>query len=168
MASEGVSLIRKLADKSIYPMPKDAVYYTSGLIRTEQTFTLIYGEAPHEQLDDLKEMHFGRYELKTHNELKKDPEYISWVKDKSGLSAPTGGESVARFKARVAAGFRAVLDSNEKNSVIVSHGGVICVIMASYFGGAGENGDMFKWIPDPGHGYSVIFNDGRPAGYTSF
>ena len=165
LTGEGARLIGALAGEGVYPIPKSAVYYTSGLIRAEQTLSLIYGNVPHIRLDDFKEMHFGRYELKTHQELKKDPEYIAWLKNKSELAAPPGGESIAGFKKRVITGFRAVLDPMEEHSVIVSHGGVICVIMAAYFGG---EEDMFKWIPDPGHGYSLVFTDGIPAGYAAF
>ena len=166
LTDEGVSLIKALVDEGIYPRPKDAAFYSSGLIRAEQTLSLIYGEIPHIRLDSLKEIYFGDYELKTHNELKKDPEYISWIKNRSGLSAPPGGESLALFKKRVKAGMRNVLEADARHSVIVSHGGVICVIMAHCFDDI--QGNIFKWIPAPGHGYSITFNAGHPAGYTAF
>jgi broad specificity phosphatase PhoE len=166
LVDEGVSLIKALSDKKIYPRPKEAAYYTSGQIRAEQTFSLIYGEIPHMRLDGLMEINFGEYELKTHSELKKDPAYILWIKDKSGLSAPPGGESVSQFKERVKAAFRTVLETNEKHLVIVCHAGVISVIMEAYFDENGEN--MFKWTPEPGHGYSIALANGDPSGYTTF
>ena len=165
LADEGVGDIKARSSKGLYPDPKEAEYFTSGLIRTEQTLSLIYGDVPHTRLDSLKEIDFGDYEFKTHNELKKDPAYLSWLSDESGLSAPHGGENFAEFAARVNAGFLSVLESNAEHSVIVCHGGVICVIMDSCFDGIFTN--RFQWLPEPGHGYTVAF-DGDPQEYTAF
>jgi len=166
LAAEGIDELKSLNEKGVYPKPEAASYYTSELTRAEQTFSLIYGDIPHIRLAHLNEIFFGDYELKTHKDLKKDPGYIAWVNDRSGLSAPHGGESYVQFTERVTAGLRTILDSDAKHSVAVCHGGVICVIMDSCFDDYGENN--FDWLPEPGHGYTVTFNDGRPEGYSAF
>ena len=170
LAEAGVETVNALKRAGIYPKPESAVYYTSGLKRTEQTLSLIYGDVPRVRLDALKEMFFGEYELKSHLDLKGDPYYEAWRKDESGVLAPPGGESAKKFKERVKSGFKIILDSHseggEKHSVAVCHGGVICVIMMSCFPDHGS--DMFKWIPEPGHGYTITVEKGLPLSYTSF
>lgn len=167
LADEGVSSIRALLAEGVYPKPETAKYYTSALSRTEQTLSLIYGEVPHVRLGEFNEIFFGSYEKKTHEELKGDPDYTTWVNDKSGLLAPHGGENFTQFAERVLGGFRAVLESEAEHSVVVCHGGVICVIMCHYFA---VDGDIFKWewVPKPGHGYTVIFDGSQPIGNTPF
>ena len=166
LAGEGIDEIVALKGEGVYPNPNGAEYFTSGLIRAEQTLSLIYGDVPHTRLDDFKEINFGDYEFKTHEELKNDPAYTSWVNDESGLSAPHGGESFAQFAKRVNAGFRRILDSGAEQLIVVCHGGVICVIMDSCFSGRYTN--SFYWLPEPGHGYTVSFGSCHPEGYTAF
>jgi broad specificity phosphatase PhoE len=39
------------------------------MLRTEQTFFLIYGCKEHQVLPELREYHFGEFEMKTHDQL---------------------------------------------------------------------------------------------------
>ncbi|MCL1809178.1 MAG: histidine phosphatase family protein [Clostridiales bacterium] len=166
LAEVGIDIVRALAGAGVYPMPAGAEYYTSGLLRAEQTLSLIYGNVQRVKLDSLKELHFGDYEMKTHKALKKDPAYIAWINDRSGMLAPPGGESLIQFSERVKRGLQSVLDAGSEHSVVVCHGGVVCNIMMSCFDERSSN--VFKWMPDPGHGYSVVFIGGLPVGYTAF
>ena len=43
--------------------PRAARYYTSGLLRTEQTLAALYGPVPHVQLPGLREMDFFDFEM---------------------------------------------------------------------------------------------------------
>ena len=43
-------------------------YYTSGMLRTEQTLAAIYGNVPHTRLPGLREMDFGDFEMKSYEE----------------------------------------------------------------------------------------------------
>ncbi len=45
LAEEGIEMLRNLSAQEIYPDDTDAKYYTSGMLRTEQTFSLIYRNA---------------------------------------------------------------------------------------------------------------------------
>ena len=40
LAEEGIEMLRSLSAQDIYPDDTDAKYYTSGMLRTEQTFSL--------------------------------------------------------------------------------------------------------------------------------
>ena len=43
-------------------------YYTSGMLRTEQTLAAIYGNVPHTRLPGLREMDFGDFEMKSYED----------------------------------------------------------------------------------------------------
>jgi alpha-ribazole phosphatase len=174
LADDGIQIVNALIKEGIYPKPKNAVYYTSGLLRAEQTLDLIYGEIPRIKVEALMEMSFGEYEMKAHSELKGDPDYEVWRRDMSGELAPPGGESLNEFIKRVRAGFNDILDrhcqneisDNEINSVAVCHAGVIGAIMSSYFDDRGD--DIFQWVPHPGHGYTLTLDGKRPISYIAF
>ena len=51
-------------------------------------------------------------------------------------------------------------------SIVVCHGGVIAAIMEILFPGEREN--FWQWIPDPGHGYTVYFENSDPDSYEQF
>lgn len=102
-------MLRKLAAQGIYPDDADAKCYTTGMLRTEQTFSLIYGEREHETFVPLRELDFGDFEMKSYDELKEDPDYQTWISDATGSLPPPGGESTCDFRARVLAGFAELL-----------------------------------------------------------
>ena len=187
----GVEQIAELAALNAYPVPENAAYYTSGLLRTEQTLMLIYGEVEHETIWDLREMEFGKYENRTYEELNNDPEYVAWMSDETGEVPIPGGESINGFKRRVISGFEVVLaehfaredeaaskeekveteaaseeESGRIESVVICHGGPISAIMEYCF--PDEKEHMFRWMPDPGHGYTIEYEDGEPVRQESF
>lgn len=169
LANEGVDLITELTLSGIYPQADDAFLYTSGLIRTEQTFFLIYGCREHKTIPELKEYHFGDFEMKTHDQLQEDPDYQAWIMDKKGLTPCPGGESPADFRRRIGEGLAKLLknhikeENHDKNSIVVCHGGVISIIMGKCFPDADRN--YYEWIPDPGRGYSIHILDGEPVSF---
>ena len=181
LIQEGVDEIAELAAHNVYPVCENVEFYTSGLLRTEQTLLLIYGEIEHEQIRDLREMEFGKYENRTFDDLLKDPEYVEWMSDETGESVIPGGESMNGFKARVISGFEEVLDEHfarvrdaedaDKapdciDSIVICHGGPIAAIMEHCF--PEEKDNMYKWMPEPGHGHTIEYKDGKPARHDEF
>ena len=69
--------------------PRAARYYTSGLLRTEQTLEAIYGPVAHQQLPGLREMNFGDFEMKSYQELKDTAAYQAWITDVEHNVCPT-------------------------------------------------------------------------------
>lgn len=167
LANEGVDQVSELALAGIYPKADGALLYTSGLIRTEQTFFLIYGCKDHKVIPELQEYRFGDFEMKTHKQLEENPDYRAWYSDKEGLTPCPGGESSMDFRTRVKAGFAKIMEAHHKkedgNSIIVCHGGVISLIMGLCFPHDEKN--IFQWQPDPGRGYSLHLIDGEPVSY---
>lgn len=133
--------------------PKAARYFTSGLLRTEQTLAAIYGDVPHTALPGLQEMNFGDFEMRSYEELKDDPAFQHWVTDSEHLPCPNG-ESAQQTMARNLAAMREVLAVDE-DAVCVIHGGVIAGFMMTWFGGL-----RVDWYRSAGTGYQVTITDG--------
>ena len=176
VTQEGLDYLAKLREDGIYPeLPEDADFYTSGLLRTEQTFKVIFGEREHRSIKKLQEMNFGEYECKTYEESKGNPEFDKWAWDETGKVALPGGESKIEFSARISEGLKELRgyhrlkefshrhSGKDAVSVIVCHGGVIGSMMYEMFPDEKEN--MWAWIPDPGFGYSVSFENSEPVSY---
>ena len=47
LTARGIAQLEKLRADGIYPNAQNADCYTSGMLRTEQTFQTIYGDLPH-------------------------------------------------------------------------------------------------------------------------
>jgi alpha-ribazole phosphatase len=169
LSNEGVDIVADLAAAGKYPKADGAYLYTTGLLRTEQTFFLIYGCREHEAVSELGEYRFGAFEMKTHDQLEENEDYQAWINDKNGLTPCPGGESPNDFRARIGAGFSRILErykgegALDRNSIIVCHGGVISHIMRICFPGEGKN--IFDWQPDPGRGYTIHIDGGEPVAY---
>ncbi|QIB70335.1 hypothetical protein Ami103574_14000 [Aminipila butyrica] len=178
LLEEGKELLAALKADSIYPRVDGADFYTTGMLRTEETFQIIFGEQEHGVLEELREISFGDYERFTYEELKELPEYQQWISDETGELGPPNGESRQVFQSRVLQGFKKLGDlhqlkelstrhsGKEAHSVVVCHGGVIAEVMADCF--PEEDKHFYKWIPDPGHGYTLRMEDGKPVSYQAF
>ena len=65
------------------PLPDCGHYVTSGLRRTEETLFLLTDHTPTLTLPDLREMHFGRFEMHSYEELKDDADYRRFLEARS-------------------------------------------------------------------------------------
>ena len=138
--------------------PRAKRYYTSGLLRTEQTLQALYGDVPHTALPGLREMDFGDFEMRSYEELKDDPAFRQWMSDSEHNPCPNG-ESAPQTMARNLAAMETVLASDE-DAVCVIHGGVIAGFMMTWFGGL-----RVDWYRQAGTGYQVTFSGGVPTGW---
>lgn len=134
-------------------------YYTSGLLRTEQTLRALYGDVPHTALPGLQEMNFGDFEMRGYNELKDDPAFQRWAADSEHNPCPNG-ESAPQTMARNRAAMEQVLSAGE-DAVCVIHGGVTSGLMMHWFGGT-----RYDYLLAPGEGYQVSFNEKKPVSYS--
>ena len=122
-----------------YPTAKR--YFTSGMLRTEQTFHTIYGDTPHTVLPGLREMDFGDFEMRSYEQMKDDP----------------NGESAPQTTARNLKAMETIL-AEDSDAVCVIHGGVIAGFMMTWFGGL-----RVDWYRKAGTGYQVTFENGVPV-----
>jgi alpha-ribazole phosphatase len=178
LAEEGIEALKVQTAEGLYPYEENSDFYTSGMIRTEQTLELIYGQVDHEVIPEFREVHCGVFEMKSFEELKDNENFQKWIKDGTGQTAPEGGESIVQFNERVQEGFRKLVGKHRLKelsvrhngkpavSTVVCHGGVICAILQENSGEALDN--FFKWMPDPGHGYTLTMEDGEIIAYEKF
>lgn len=178
LAPEGVEGIKERIKAGAYPDGTNAICYTSGLKRAEETFRLIYGDKPRTIVPEFEEFNFGEFEGKTYSEISEKPSYKAWQEDETGDARIPGGESNNDFGLRLERACTFVKkeqalvfqesagQEEEVVSIIVCHGGVIGSVFSSLF--PHEDKPFYKWIPEPGYGYLLISQDGKPVGYEAF
>ena len=152
LCEEGIQGILAAKARGLYPDRAGLKLYTSGLLRTEQTLSLIYGDVPHEALPAWAEMDFGAFEMKSYEELKNNPDYIRWIEDESGELACPGGETNNQALARFTAGLKLLRERNQ-DALVITHGGVIARLMGRLF--PGEPRHFYQWQPRAGEGYRI-------------
>lgn len=107
-------------------LPIDATVVSSDLSRAVETANAIQGDRPrlpHET--NLREMHFGDWELKSHTEIE-DKEHMMAFWDTPGDIRPPNGESWNELVARVDAAIATLMSQpNIGDLVVVCHFGVI-------------------------------------------
>lgn len=177
LVQEGIDEVLGLKANNVYPLDlaEDTDFYTSGMIRAEQTLDVIYGDVQRKAIKNLSEMSFGRWECKTFDELKLEPEFDEWMNCTDNSFVFPEGDSILSFYERVEKGFDELLglhrlkelshrhSGKDATSVIVCHGGVISACMERYFSGDREN--FWQWIPAPGRGFTLYIEDGEPVRY---
>ena len=151
LSEQGRSDLAMLKETIIYP--KADIYITSGLTRACKTLYILYNREPDLIMEEFKEIDFGNFEMKSHEDLKDEPEYQRWINDGS---CP-GGESRDVFRNRVMTGLDKLSALDAESAVVICHGGVIVLIMEQLF--PGEK-NFYEWQPGFGHGYSFDIFDG--------
>ena len=178
LSERGKHLLEKQREEGLYPISETAQFYTTGMLSSEQTLRIVYGDREHGVIEDLRELDFGEFEMHTYEELNSVPEYQKWITAEDSGKAPPGGESIDSFTERIRRGFDELTIRNElymlklRNqrkeamTICICHGGVISGIMDYIW--PGEYKNFFEWIPDPGHGYVLLVEDGSFTGYEQF
>jgi len=146
--------IAGFVDEGIYPTGVGR-FFTSGLLRAEETLDIIYGESvAREAIVDLGEYRFGQFEMCSYEALKDREDYQAWIMDTTDAVCCPGGESRRQFRERVIAGFEVVV-AVEEEVLLVCHGGVIACVMDYLWPGVKG---FYEWQPQPGRGYCLSFS----------
>ena len=161
LSNEGRAELVILRKTGIYPSCADS-YFTSGLLRTEETLNLLYGDVERKSLPNFREFDFGRFEMHCHEELENDPDYQRWITDRTNLVRTPGGENKKDFLERVIEEYKN-LEQGYESKLVICHGGVIASIMEFLFP-HGKN--FYDWQPKPGRGYTITYTSGKPL-YTA-
>ncbi len=163
LCKDGVSEILGFVKDGIYNQNVQA-FYTSGLKRAVETLQLIYGDVDYNVIPELAEMNFGIFELHSHEELKNNDDYISWISDESGNIPCPQGESTNKFYERVDKGiqllFHDIYVNKSHHVAVTSHGGCIGYFARNYID---KNLSFYDSMPSQGRGYEVevdIANNG--------
>ena len=135
---------------------------TSGMKRCEETLALLFGDVPHETDPAFREMDFGAFEMRAYTELKDDPAYVAWITGNNEANVAPDGESGEIMTRRVQEGIDHVL-ADRRDTLLVTHGGVIAAIMAYLF--PMEEKNRYEWQSVPGGGYVIDVCAGAYAGF---
>ena len=141
-----------------YHLPP-AQFLTSGMVRTEETLALLFGDVPHSREPRFREIDFGVFEMHGYEELKDRKDYQDWISGDNDANIPPEGESGNAMTARVLEALEPLLHQAE-NTVVITHGGVIAAIMAHLFPEEGKS--RYDWQPRPGCGYAIENGTCRP------
>ena len=160
LSPEGEEKLAQLRLAGGYPDIAGLDVYTTGLLRTEQTLRILYGDVPHKLKRSFREMDFGEFEGKSYDELKDLPEYQAWINGDHMSNRCPGGESGNIMKSRVLRGLDALL-KKDRDALVVCHGGTIAMIFGHCFPDSGLN--WYEIQPPNGEGYLIEFEDGRPV-----
>ncbi|WP_246589530.1 histidine phosphatase family protein [Desertibacillus haloalkaliphilus] len=136
--------------------PTGDLYLSSDLLRCVQTLEVLYPHRPYDVEKNLRECHFGNWELKTYHELKHQQEYRNWLTNPSD-HAPINGEGMQQFNQRVTIAWQKVISYFEaehiRHLIIVTHGGVIRALLSDY---APVKKEFWEWEIGHGKGYTLI------------
>lgn len=157
LIEESITQLKELARKGGYPTAPR--YYTSGMLRAEQTLAAIYGDVPHTAVPELREIDFGDFEMRSYEDLRCDPDYIKWITGDNEANVIPNGESGVIVTERALAAIKDIV-SGGTDAVCVTHGGVIGGVMAKLFP---LSSGRYEFTPEPGMGYTVEFEGGKPV-----
>ena len=143
-------------ETTAYPNITGYHILTSGMKRCEETLPILYGNIPNETDAAFREMDFGAFEMRSYEEMKNDPDYIAWISGDNESNVTPGGESGNIMTARVIDGLQRLIGDG-RDTLLVTHGGVIAAIMAYLF--ASESRNRYEWQPKPGGGYVIDITD---------
>ena len=153
LAEEGIRQAKAL--EGLLPRPE--LLFVSPMKRCTMTAALIWPEAEQQIVPDLREADFGRFEGKTWDELKMDPDYRAWI---DGAADCPGGERRNAVSARIrGAGAKCIAQAlavNCRTAAITAHGGTIMELLAQSLGG-----NLYDWQPPLCGGWRVaVHSDG--------
>ena len=131
--------------------PTGDLLISSGLLRASQTTKIIYKKNPDLLISELNEFNFGLFEMKSYDQLKKNPFYINWIENYEEAEC-INGESKKIFDNRIHLALKKLTDIKQNNLVVVCHGGVIATIMEIFFP---SRRNFYEWQPACGRGYTL-------------
>ena len=150
LCDEGRAQLKTLKKDFDYPL-----VFTSPMKRATETAEILFPGVRQIELDDLREMAFGKFEGRAVQELVKDPEFAQWM-DPTSRTVPEGAEDRQMFCNRTSSMlmkmFEYMLRTHTDEAACVTHGGVIMSMLSQR---AVPTRRPEQWMADPGCGYTV-------------
>ena len=162
LSKAGEKLLEEKRKEGGYPDARGLDIYTSGLIRTEQTLRILFGDLPHSTEPDFAEMNFGVFEGHTYDELKDREDYQAWIGGDHVSNKCPGGESGTEVLQRNLRGVAKLLEKG-RDALVVCHGGVIALLFYHYFPDTGLN--WYEVQPKNGEGYIFEYEGEKAVRY---
>ena len=99
LSEKGKSELLEKKSEFQFPDISGMKIITSGKKRCEETLSLIYGNVPHTSDTAFCEMDFGKFEMRSYEEMKNDPHITAErIGQKNGMSRPTVQRMIAKMK----------------------------------------------------------------------
>ena len=156
ISDDGIDFIMEKKNLSSFKITD--CYYTTDLVRTQQTLKHLFGDIKYKIIPELRECDFGIFEGKTHNELIDNSDYLAWIEDKTGDYKCPGGESVNSFNNRIKNAFielfKNIKKSNLHSHTLVAHGGTISQFYIEF---VNSSLNLYEAMPKYVCGYEVVF-----------
>lgn len=153
LCDEGRAQLTGLKQRLSYP--EVPLVFVSPMLRAKQSADLLFPGVRQLELEDLREMGFGKFENRKVEELVHDPEFSRWI-DPTSHAVPEGAEDRIAFYQRTGEMlmkmFEYMLRTHTEEAACVTHGGVIMSMLAQH---ALPQRKPEDWMTDPGAGYSV-------------
>ena len=153
LCDEGRAQLKTLKKDFDYPVVP--LVFTSPMKRATETAEILFPGVRQIELDDLREMAFGKFEGRAVQELVKDPEFAQWM-DPTSRTNPDGAEDRKAFYDRTNVMlmklFEYQLRTHTEEAACITHGGVIMNMMANH---VLPQHKPEEWMTDPGCGYSL-------------
>lgn len=115
------------------------ILFVSPMLRCRESASILWGEREQIEIEEWREMDFGRYEGKNYLDLQSDSYYQNWIDSNGTLPFP-GGESQSEFIQRCFRGFirmqRILREQMKYQAAAVVHGGTIMALMSLITGGS--------------------------------
>lgn len=137
----------------LYP-GRNVPLYVSPMLRCRETAECLFPGREQIPVSDFREISFGRFEYRNHEELGGDPEYQAYI-DSGGTREFPGGECMADFSRRCTEAFESL--DIQKESAFVVHFGTIMALLDRY---SEPHRDYFEWRVQNGGGFRVLWNPG--------
>lgn len=143
-------------------LPSCKLNYTSGALRANETFEILYPSTVYEERRGFFEYDFGDFELKSYEMLKEDKVYLEWIVDKTLEVKCPNGESRKEYHKRISKAFISLIDEikskGEREALIVCHGGTIGTLLHLFYD---NEKDLFSYQPSCGGGYKLKVTAGE-------
>ena len=153
LCDEGRAQLKTLKKDFDYPVVP--LVFTSPMKRATETAEILFPGVRQIELDDLREMAFGKFEGRAVQELVKDPEFAQWM-DPTSRTNPDGAEDRKAFYDRTNVMlmklFEYQLRTHTEEAACITHGGVIMSMLSQR---ALPSRRPEQWMADPGCGYTV-------------
>ena len=138
--------------------PRVELVYSSPMQRCTETAEILFPNKEIKIAEDFRELHFGKFEGKTADELIHDAAYMSWIK--GGMDArPPEGESVSELCIRTFQGLHKILlemmEEDLQHVALITHAGVIANAMACF---GLPKLDPKQIQTEPGEGFEIQIN----------
>lgn len=152
LCTQGKEELNSFVSENIY-LNTDEVF-SSPMNRCLETAEIIFPEHKALIIEEFRELDFGIFENKNHQELNGNQDYQKWL-DSGGKGDIPGGEKMDDFASRTMAGFNKMISSIEGKGTKITaavHGGTIMAILFSLNGGI-----FYDYFCKNGRGYVFDF-----------